>query len=210
VILILASDTFGVSSAILGAVVPGYNCLVKDNAFFTVGNIAGTIVSSVAITALTAGAGGALVATGIGLRIAAREALSIAASAARRVVVSGFEKVGIRFGEKAAAEGAVESAAPSAFTRTESLSGRASSQKVSEIANSMRADGWQGEPIKVVEQQGDRIVVDGHHRLAAAQRAGLEVPFKVVDPATVIRPGSWSSVDDILRDATTVAPNRLR
>jgi hypothetical protein len=101
-------------------------------------------------------------------------------------------------------------ARPSAFVRTEALSGRASSRTVQELTESMRTNGWQGDPIKVVEINGQRIVVDGHHRLAAAQRAGINVPFKIVDPSSVIGPGQWSSVDDILRDAASVGPDRIR
>jgi len=108
------------------------------------------------------------------------------------------------------AANSVRSAGPSAFTRTEALSGRASSRNVNEIAASMRTNGWQGDPIKVVELQGQRIVVDGHHRLAAAQRAGIDVRYEVVDPSTVIGPGMWTSLDDILRDTYNVGPNRLR
>lgn len=74
----------------------------------------------------------------------------------------------------------------------------------------MRTGGWQGDPIRVVELNGPRIVVDGHHRLAAAQRVGIEVPYEVVQPSTVIGPGQWSSVDDILRDAASVGPDRIR
>jgi ParB-like nuclease domain len=108
------------------------------------------------------------------------------------------------------AANSVRSAAPGVFTRTEALSGRASSRAVDEIAESMRANGWQGDPIKVVEPQGQRIVVDGHHRLAAAQRAGIDVQYEVVDPSTVIGRGMWTSVDDILQDTYTIGPNRLR
>jgi ParB-like nuclease domain len=108
------------------------------------------------------------------------------------------------------AANSVRSAAPGVFTRTEALSGRASSRAVDEIAESMRANGWQGDPIKVVEPQGQRIVVDGHHRLAAAQRAGIDVQYEVVDPSTVIGRGMWTSVDAILQDTYTIGPNRLR
>lgn len=109
-----------------------------------------------------------------------------------------------------AAEAGVAMARPSTFVRTEALSGRGSARTVQELTDSMRTNGWQGDPIKVVELNGERIVVDGHHRLAAAQRAGIDVPYEVVGPSTVIGPGQWSSVDDILRDAASVGPNRIR
>ena len=47
-------------------------------------------------------------------------------------------------------------------------------------------------------------------RLAAAQRAGVEVPFEVVESSTVIGPGPWNSIDDILRDAASVGADRIR
>jgi len=105
---------------------------------------------------------------------------------------------------------ALPSAPASAFTRSEALSGRASTRTVSELAESMRTGGWQGEPIKVVEHNGQMLIVDGHHRVAAARIAGIEVPSEVVGPSTVIGPGQWSSLDDILRDSYTVGPDRVR
>jgi len=78
--------------AILGAVVPGYNCLIKDNAFFNAGSIAGTIVSSIAITALTGGAGAGLAVAEAAGRVAVEEAVEVAVSAAPRVITTGVEK----------------------------------------------------------------------------------------------------------------------
>lgn len=69
------------------------------------------------------------------------------------------------------------------------LSGNASSRKVREIAESMRSGGWQGPPIKTVDINGRLYVVDGHRRLAAARQVGLDLPYEVVDPSTVIGPG---------------------
>jgi hypothetical protein len=108
------------------------------------------------------------------------------------------------------AANAVRAAAPSTFTRAEALSGRASQRTVNEIAESMRANGWQGAPIDVVELQGQRIVVDGHHRLAAARRAGIDVQYQVVDPSSVIGPGRYTSIDDILQSTYSVGRDRLR
>ncbi len=99
---------------------------------------------------------------------------------------------------------------PSEFTRTEALTGRGSARQVSEIADSMKVNGWNGPPIKVVEVNGKMYVVDGHHRLAAASQAGVKVQYEVVEPSTVIGPGQWSSVDDIVRDANSVGPNKIR
>ncbi len=115
-----------------------------------------------------------------------------------------FDLVGV-------AANSVRSAAPSTFTRAEALSGRGSSRAVDNYAASMRSNGWEGiAPIDVVELQGSRIVVDGHHRLAAARRVGIDVQYRVVDPASVIGPGRYSSIDDILRATCSVGRDNLR
>lgn len=101
-------------------------------------------------------------------------------------------------------------APPSAFTRTESLSGRGSAREVKEIASSMASDGWQGPPIDIVEHQGMRIIVDGHHRVAAARVAGIEVPYRSVDVDSVLVQGKWGSLDEIMRDVASVRPDRIR
>lgn len=108
------------------------------------------------------------------------------------------------------AANSVRSAAPSTLTRAEVLRGRASQRTVNEIAESMRVNGWQGAPIDVVELNGQRVVVDGHHRLAAARRAGIDVQYRVVDPSTVIGPGRYTSIDDILQSTYSVGRDRLR
>ena len=105
------------------------------------------------------------------------------------------------------AANSVRSAAPSTFTRAEALSGRASQRTVNEITESMRVNGWQGAPIDVVELNGRRIVVDGHHRLAAARRARIDVQYQVVHPSTVIRSAMYTSIDDILRSTYSVGPD---
>ncbi len=105
---------------------------------------------------------------------------------------------------------APNTAPPSTFTRTDALSGRPSSRQVTEIADELSTSGWNGPPIKVVDIDGGLYVVDGHHRLAAARRAGVDVPYEVVDASTVIGPGQWSSIDDILNDSFGVGPDRLR
>jgi hypothetical protein len=56
-------------------------------------------------------------------------------------------------------------------------------EKVNTLAENMKK-GYDGPPIKVVVgPDGTYYVVDGHHRLAAAKKAGLSsVPIEVVDP----------------------------
>jgi RHS repeat-associated protein len=95
---LLDGATFGASSLILGALVPGYNCLTQNNPFFTAGSIVGTIASSIAITALTAGAGGGLVAAGIAARIGIKEVARIAVFVGREALTSLAKRAGGRVG----------------------------------------------------------------------------------------------------------------
>ena len=101
------------------------------------------------------------------------------------------------------------SAPAESFLRTESLSGNRASRKVAEYAESMRAGGWRGEPIKIIEHNGQRYVIDGHHRLAAARKVGIAVQYETIGPAELARRG-YQSIDDVVRASSEVRPNKLR
>lgn len=55
--------------------------------------------------------------------------------------------------------------------------------RVGRMAQAMKEGKFDWEaagPIRVAERNGIRVIIDGHHRAAAAQRAGLfEVPVRV-------------------------------
>lgn len=98
---------------------------------------------------------------------------------------------------------------PSDLNRSHSISGRASSRNVEDIAESMKKEGWTGPPIRAIEHKGKLIIIDGHHRLAAAKQVGLKnVPVEVVpfEP----RPGSWQTLEELLYDAAAVGRDKLR
>lgn len=73
----------------------------------------------------------------------------------------------------------------------------------------MRAEGFVGEPIKVMEINGRRYILDGRHRVEAARRAGVEVEFEVVSESDLPSFG-YSSIDEVLRAAENAGPNRVR
>lgn len=70
------------------------------------------------------------------------------------------------------------SVSPHELERTEQLSGQISRDKVDRIAESMANDGWQGGPIEVFEHMNSRYVINGHHRVAAAKKAGIDVQYR--------------------------------
>lgn len=79
-----------------------------------------------------------------------------------------------------------------------------------EMAAEMKAKGYSGPAIDVVMSDGKMLVVDGHHRLAAAKMAGLsEVPINVIDDIAS-HPSSWRTIEEVAQDAATVGPNTLR
>jgi hypothetical protein len=93
---------------------------------------------------------------------------------------------------------------PSQLERTHGIGGNESSRTVMEIRDSMRQGGWQGAPVSVYEHGGRRYIVDGHHRIAAARRAGLEqVPYQVVD----LPFRGYRTLDDVLE---LPSPDNLR
>jgi hypothetical protein len=93
---------------------------------------------------------------------------------------------------------------PRELQRTHEIGGNASSRNVMNYRDSMMKDGWQGDPVTVVEHDGQKYLVDGHHRRAAAIRAGLDrVPYKTVE----LPHGNYRSLDDVLG---YVRPDNLR
>ena len=76
---------------------------------------------------------------------------------------------------------ALSRAPASFFLPTHDLSGAADWQLVGDIQRSMEREGWQGDPIAVAQYNNDLYILDGHHRVAAALRAGIEVPYQLYD-----------------------------
>jgi hypothetical protein len=104
----------------------------------------------------------------------------------------------------------IEGVDASSLSRSHSLAGKASSKDVDRIAASMRNDGYLGAPIDVIEYEGRMIIVDGHHRTAAAMRTGTPVNVQVLPYEAIPgHPTSWSTADEIIRASQTVGPNRL-
>jgi hypothetical protein len=142
--------------------------------------------------------------------LAARGAEGIVADLAKKSF-SEAERVGVDITEdatEAAGKDAAKDidgyASPAELARTHEIGGNRSSKNVQEIMNSMRSDGYQGDPISVYEHDGQKYVVDGHHRLAAAKRVGLkQIPFtKVGLPFR-----GYRTLDDVLE---AVPPDNLR
>jgi hypothetical protein len=75
-----------------------------------------------------------------------------------------------------------------------------SQRLLTELADDMKENGWQGRPLLVIERASDYLAWTGSHRIAAARKAGLSsVPCHVVKERELIRHGfdaEWGHVDD--------------
>ncbi|WP_158939218.1 polymorphic toxin-type HINT domain-containing protein [Streptomyces sp. NRRL S-87] len=100
------------------------------------------------------------------------------------------------------------SADPFSFRRTEALSGNAAKRNVDTLTASMKENGWQGDPISVAKIGDNLYVLDGHHRVAAAKRAGVDVPYRILSDSE-IRARYPGGADDITTAWAEVGPDKL-
>lgn len=109
---------------------------------------------------------------------------------------------------------APHTANPHELQRTHSIGGNASTRNVKNLRDAMRRGefDWDQSPISVVRgPDGTQYVVDGHHRLSAARRAGLD-EVKVEDVTDQLNNGGflgYPDMDDVLNSAATVGPDKL-
>ena len=108
--------------------------------------------------------------------------------------------------EGAKGSGSVLNVAPktnapaSAFHRLENRSLQ-SPAKIKNLAADMKANGWQGDPISVFEHGGEKYILDGHHRVAAARQAGIDVPFRSI-PESELSSFGYKNLEAVLNAAS--------
>ncbi len=101
------------------------------------------------------------------------------------------------------AKGNLRNVSPFEVRRSHGIGGRQSSRFVRDTMDDMRANGWRGDPIEIIEHNGKSYIYDGNHRIYSARRVGLEnIPARVVEFRP--RPGSWQSIEELLMDAASV------
>ncbi|MCS3417545.1 RHS repeat-associated protein [Pseudomonas sp. BIGb0450] len=95
------------------------------------------------------------------------------------------------------------------LNRTHSIEGKKSTKRVDEISLSMRSKGYDtNEPIDVVEVNGQRYIIDGHHRASAARRANTPVTIKLIENLNSHK-GTLKSKDDVINASNAVGLDRL-
>ena len=99
-------------------------------------------------------------------------------------------------------------ASPHDLLRTESLEGPYSRQRVAEISASMRENGWVGNGIDVFEMNSQKYVLNGHHRVAAAKQAGIDVKYRLV-PESELGNHDYRDASEVVSAAVEVGPDRI-
>lgn len=78
-----------------------------------------------------------------------------------------------------------------------------------ELGYEWKANGWQGDAISAIEIDGQKYILDGHHRVAAAQQAGVQVQYNLIDSKDLSNFG-YDSIDDVIITYSEAGSNRLR
>ena len=176
----LDGATGGISSMILGAVVPGYDCFIKshDTAFQI-----GSVVAQVAVAAVmivgTLGAGSVLVAARYVGMAGLKAGVKLAAAEARQALgsaVSRLAPASARSATGAVSDVGISSANFAQTTARDAFSaeGRFGGQTIESVAQGLKSGSIQSSqvPIDVVVRQGNTLILNTRSALAL-ERAGV-------------------------------------
>jgi RHS repeat-associated protein len=98
---------------------------------------------------------------------------------------------------------------PNSLKRTHAIEGKASTKQVEAIASKMQKNGYDDDwPIDVVEHNGSRYIVDGHHRASAARRTQTKVTIVLIKDLAGHH-GTFNALDEVMESADSVGHDRL-
>ncbi|WP_077430624.1 RHS repeat-associated core domain-containing protein [Pseudomonas sp. C9] len=98
---------------------------------------------------------------------------------------------------------------PGSLKRTHSIEGKTSTKQVEAIAGKMQKKGYDDDwPIDVVEHNGNRYIVDGHHRASAARQTHTKVSIVLIKDI-VSHHSIFNSIDEVKESADNVGHDRL-
>jgi hypothetical protein len=98
---------------------------------------------------------------------------------------------------------------PNSLKRTHAIEGKASTKQVETIASKMQKSGYDDDwPIDVVEHNGSRYIVDGHHRASAARRTHTKVTIELIKDL-VGHHSAFNTLNEVVESADSVGHDRL-
>ena len=88
------------------------------------------------------------------------------------------------------------------FIPAHGIAGDGATKRVIRLAQEMKENGFQNIPaVSVISHEGKLILVDGHHRVAAARLARIDVPYEIVDETWLVANTGWSSIAEVVADS---------
>jgi hypothetical protein len=69
--------------------------------------------------------------------------------------------------------------------------------------------GWVGAPIAAIEHQGEKYILDGHHRCYAARRANIDVHYRLFRLED-LKGFGYDSIDHVVIAHAKAGPNKIR
>ncbi|SDS12681.1 RHS repeat-associated core domain-containing protein [Pseudomonas prosekii] len=99
---------------------------------------------------------------------------------------------------------------PNSLRRVHAIEGKSSTKRVEDVAGRMQANGFDDDwPIDVVEHEGERYIVDGHHRASAARRTHTPVTIKLITDIAAHKKSIFTTVEEVKESADSVGLDRL-
>jgi len=99
---------------------------------------------------------------------------------------------------------------PQDLVRTHGLKGDSTTKKVLAYADELSKTGWANmPPVSLVDIDGKLYILDGHHRVAAASRAGVDVKYNLVDPSEIGSYGYKSTERSFRMPACPIKTNSI-
>ena len=83
-------------------------------------------------------------------------------------------------------------------SRIEPIHGVRDNEKLNLLVESMEEKGWTGRPIPVYEGIYGKMALTGSHRIAAAKKAGIDIPIYEIDGLADFSDSEGRTIDEVV------------
>lgn len=74
----------------------------------------------------------------------------------------------------------------------------------------MKSDGWVGPPVTAIEYDGEKYLIDGHHRTYAARKSSIPVKYRIISIEELKKDFQYDSIEQVIRAHAEASNNRIR